>query len=152
MPYKDPLQRKAYDIARAHDPKRMAAANAYQKRRRRECPEFRRVEKDIQHRYLYTLEREDYDAMLEYQDFKCAVCKAPFIGPPRVDHDHACCDGARSCGKCVRGLLCADCNLALGIFHDDISRLENAIVYLKELGYGGRKEAQRQSLSCVTPS
>lgn len=36
-----------------------------------------------------------------------------------VDHDHACCPGHYSCGKCVRGLLCQDCNIAAGKLRDD---------------------------------
>jgi len=32
----------------------------------------------------------------------------------QVDHDHECCDlKTKSCGKCLRGLLCADCNILL---------------------------------------
>jgi len=32
-----------------------------------------------------------------------------------VDHDHKCCnDGYRTCGQCVRGLMCPQCNLTLG--------------------------------------
>jgi len=32
----------------------------------------------------------------------------------QVDHNHACCDvKTKSCGECLRGLLCADCNIQL---------------------------------------
>jgi hypothetical protein len=36
-----------------------------------------------------------------------------------IDHDHACCSGRRSCGKCVRGALCNRHNLYLGFIEKD---------------------------------
>ena len=48
-----------------------------------------------------------------------------------IDHDHNCCPGDHSCGDCVRGILCPDCNRGLGSFHDNIEFLKNAIIYLR---------------------
>ena len=69
---------------------------------------------------------------------RCAICLASPSEVPRgyllVDHDHACCPGERSCGRCVRGLLCARCNLALGQFRDDPELLTSAVRYLAGTG------------------
>ena len=53
-----------------------------------------------------------------------------------IDHDHSCCPRADSgsatiCGKCVRGVLCSDCNTGLGLFHDSPVALTNAVKYLQ---------------------
>jgi hypothetical protein len=83
----------------------------------------------------YGLTVEDYTAMLEAQGGGCAICGQPcatgrFLA---VDHDHACCpEPARSCGRCVRGLLCADCNYAIGLLRDDTDRVAAALRYLTE--------------------
>jgi transposase-like protein len=80
----------------------------------------------------YRLTRDAYDAMLASQDGVCAICLNP--GPRRdklaVDHDHACCPGADSCGKCVRGLLCVNCNRAVGLLKDDVASARRLLSYL----------------------
>lgn len=64
----------------------------------------------------YQLSKEDYETLLEYQDGVCGLC----FQPPKkeewlhVDHDHSCCTGPKTCGKCIRGLLCSHCNRKLG--------------------------------------
>lgn len=90
------------------------------------------------HRY-YTLKRrgmtvESFQALLESQGGKCGACGAPEPGGKRkqwhIDHDHSCC-ADYSCGKCVRGLLCVSCNLALGNVKDNPDTLRSLIDYLE---------------------
>lgn len=70
--------------------------------------------------------------MLEAQRHVCAICAEPDPAGKRlaVDHDHKCCRNARSCGKCVRGLLCGRCNPGIGYFRDDADRLRSAADYV----------------------
>ena len=81
----------------------------------------------------YGLSRAQFDAIVEKQNNRCAVCRSEFTvdSPPHVDHDHACCSSRKkSCGKCLRELLCRLCNLGLGYFKDSPELLQAAIVYL----------------------
>ena len=48
-----------------------------------------------------------------------------------VDHDHGCCPGGLSCGKCIRGILCRKCNVAIGYLNDDPTLARAAADYLK---------------------
>lgn len=64
----------------------------------------------------------------------CDVCKEPLErgrNKIAVDHDHSCCPGLGSCGKCVRGVLCARCNIGLGSFRDNPAYLRSAANYLE---------------------
>jgi len=65
----------------------------------------------------YGLAQEDFDLLLKVQRYACGMCHKPFEQGQliHVDHDHACCrEKNRSCGECIRGLLCHACNIALG--------------------------------------
>lgn len=78
-----------------------------------------------------------YYVMLTRQNGACGIdgCDTKASETPKgvlyVDHDHACCSGDFSCGQCVRGLICSECNSALGYAKDSIERLEALINYLK---------------------
>ena len=75
----------------------------------------------------YHLSWEQYEEMTGQG---CALCGS--FDDLHVDHDHACCPERQSCGKCVRGVLCAKHNHALGLFNDDIDALFGAAAYLME--------------------
>ena len=66
--------------------------------------------------------------MVDKFDGKCYTCKVNKA--TNIDHDHSCCPGNRSCGKCVRGILCTQCNTALGLLKDSKEVLQNLIKYL----------------------
>lgn len=70
----------------------------------------------------------------------------------RVDHDHRCCPGSKTCGKCVRGLLCSDCNLLLGKARDDEKILLKAVGYLRASAtQQAQPVAGRESASEIEP-
>lgn len=77
-----------------------------------------------------------FDRQFKAQGEACAICRSP---EPRgrgwaIDHDHKCCpESGKSCGQCVRGVLCSPCNLALGMFGDRVEDLHSAIGYLERM-------------------
>jgi hypothetical protein len=82
----------------------------------------------------FNLTVEDYIDLEKSQNGVCAICKDPEMNKRRlsVDHDHSCCPGSGSCGKCIRGLLCSNCNTFLGNAKDNIEILKAAIKYLQK--------------------
>ncbi|WP_223833093.1 endonuclease VII domain-containing protein [Streptomyces venezuelae] len=83
-------------------------------------------------RDTYGLAPGDYDKLLRFQGGRCAICTRGKGISKRlaVDHDHACCPGPTSCGKCVRGLVCGRCNSVLAHARDAIEFFDRATAYL----------------------
>lgn len=80
---------------------------------------------------FYRMRLVDYEAMLANQNYQCAICSTKISrSTGYVDHDHNCCPSERTCGNCIRGLLCQNCNTGIGVFGDDVQRLQSAIRYL----------------------
>lgn len=66
----------------------------------------------------------------EQQEECCAICKKHIaLDDSAIDHNHA-------TGE-FRGVLCKQCNRALGMFGDSISTLRNAVEYLEDYGSYG---------------
>ena len=80
----------------------------------------------------YGLTIAQYEEMESNQDGACAICGTRDSGSTawHIDHDHSCCGSGRSCGKCVRGLLCRHCNQALGLAREDVEILDSMISYI----------------------
>jgi hypothetical protein len=72
----------------------------------------------------YGIKQVDYEMMLNYQQHKCAICNEQLGEKLFVDHNH-------STGQ-VRGLLCSECNSALGYIKESRQILENMIDYLTD--------------------
>lgn len=76
----------------------------------------------------YGLTEEQFEVMFAKFGGKCWMCREREALV--VDHDHSCCSGISSCGKCVRGLLCSQCNTGLGFLGDTVASVERALNYL----------------------
>jgi hypothetical protein len=79
--------------------------------------------------YRHSLKEEKFLELLNMYDGKCHSCKEEFA--TAIDHDHNCCPNSnKSCGECVRGILCNGCNTALGFLKDKSERIQNLDRYL----------------------
>ena len=71
----------------------------------------------------YGMTEDQYQAIYEIQEKKCAICGAlPKSRRLAVDHSHK--------TGYVRGLLCYRCNYALGLLRDDATVAQAVVTYL----------------------
>lgn len=100
----------------------------------RKRPDIKRRDKNYDLKKLYNITLDDWEHMWKEQNGRCPIGDHPFLSTKdaHVDHDHGCCPGNKSCGKCVRGLICNNHNNGLGRFHDDAKALRDAADYVEK--------------------
>jgi len=77
-------------------------------------------------KYKYGITYEEYELYLDKQSYKCAICSIhqdELSKKLNIDHNH-------ETGE-VRGLLCSNCNTALGLLKDNVDLFNKAIEYLE---------------------
>lgn len=68
------------------------------------------------------------EQLVEMLSRPCEICGAS--DSLTIDHDHSCCNKRTSCGKCVRGTVCQNCNRAMGQAKDNSKILRMLADYL----------------------
>jgi hypothetical protein len=97
-----------------------------QRRWRERNPEnAKKRNRDSEYRRKYGISLEQYDEMLKAQQGVCAICATSCDTGMNlaVDHCHV--------TNKVRGLLCKNCNTAIGLLKEDVENMNKAINYIK---------------------
>jgi len=105
----------------------------------KECANERRRQRRLSFDYLknerlrdtFGITIDEYKQMLLEQRGVCAICKQPETSTYKGRLRHLAVDHNHETGR-IRGLLCNDCNIALGWFKDDVKVLRKAITYLNK--------------------
>lgn len=124
MPFTDPQKRRE-SRKRLYHRKRDHILSQEKGYRARNPAAYRQT----QYKRRYGLTIEQVNEMIAAQGGKCAICCDEFK-PARkklaihVDHCH---DTMK-----VRGILCARCNVGIGLLGDDPDRMRQAIQYLEK--------------------
>jgi hypothetical protein len=78
-------------------------------------------------KYRFKISVEEYDHRLITQGNLCKICSIDMTTTSKG----ACLDHCHSTGK-IRGFLCNNCNLGIGLLGDTYSRVKQAVDYLEE--------------------
>lgn len=87
--------------------------------------------------FEFGLTYEQYESILIRQEFLCAIChkkeirlnpKSRQISRLAIDHCHT--------TRKIRGLLCFSCNVSLGAFNDNATKLQELSRYVKKVDLG----------------
>lgn len=104
-----------------------ACAYLYVKTWKRNNPQRNKIlQKRTVLKRKYKISLEEFNGMLDSQQNKCMICNKTFKNAKSTHVDHC-----HKSGK-IRGLLCTNCNIALGYFKDSLSTIRSALKYLKK--------------------
>lgn len=108
-----------------------------------DCGRMKRVsgvlcKKCNQFRWRFSLTPEQVFLFWRRENRVCSNAACGSSENLHMDHDHACCPpgkvfevkSRKSCGDCVRGWLCRNCNVALGLLHGSPSRIRGLADYV----------------------
>lgn len=122
-------QKARYDAnPEAQKAKSRAYYQAHREERKAYLTDWRSKNKGYFRQHRYNMSPSDYEALLSLQGHACAICRDS-SKPLHVDHCHT--------HGHVRGLLCFNCNTAIGKLGDNITHLQSAITYLQLTSRGG---------------
>ena len=129
MPHKDPAVKKIYHKAYYDKNRTLYLLRAMKQRAQPGHKEhIAPIKRHSMLKTRYGITDNDYHAMLAKQGGGCAICKTIFPNNGRgnayfdVDHNH-------STGK-VRGLLCRDCNVTVGVIEKKTEKIKLIYEYL----------------------
>ncbi len=106
--------------SRCEKVKSITKFNFTRKKKVSHCKECER-ERKLEEKYGININK--YLQLLKNQNNKCKICPNT-LNDLHIDHCHT--------TNTIRGLLCPECNKALGLFKDNINSLKSAIKYLEE--------------------
>ncbi len=100
-------------------------------RNKKNRPRYKETYKKRYYKYAYGLPHGEFEAMLQAQNGKCAICEKILTddSPPYLDHCH-------ETGN-ARGILCQHCNSGIGFLKDSPIIVSKALAYLNE--YEGKE-------------
>lgn len=110
---------------KAADPAELARRRSiYRLRHKARHPErIKAAQRAADLRRGYGITPEQYDELLSKQAGLCKICGSQVARRLVVDHNH-------ETGQ-VRGLLCSNCNVAIGLFGENVERMLAAIEYVR---------------------
>jgi hypothetical protein len=100
-------------------------------RERYKRPEVQNKIRDWDLKKAFGITLGEYNVLLDSQNGKCVICGKEEIRQRNGKIKHLAVDHNHKTGK-VRGLVCHDCNVALGYLKEDINTMKKMIEYIEK--------------------